>query len=247
MYRFGHFQPQIKRGTSNLPLLLDESPMSNHISVELHDIPASCFFGGGYLNLMSIKQQAQAAPPHEASSFPHLRRPRQLGSPVTTDYFGHPRHQKMPASSSPAGSDVSSDKIHQYFQLKDDHRPRRNNTENICDLNSNATPALESSSVKSVVLPLPISSSASTTKAISHQEKKTPYRQQSKSDAMSSLDPENVYSGAEPDDEEPSAPAAKPHLQNLEPSQKKRTEQEKACTPTIISNPQLHEAKMSQS
>ena len=190
MHGFGYFQPQIKRGTSNLPLLLKESSRSNSISVDLHDVPASCFSDGGYFNIIGIKNQAQAAPPHGGFSLPHLKRSRQLGSSVTMDYFGHPRYQNLPSSSSPAGSNISSDEHHQYLQLKHNCSLRRNYTKNVYEVKSDASPTLQSGPVKSVVLPLSVSSSASTTKAISHQERKTPCCQHFKTNAVSSRQPE---------------------------------------------------------
>ncbi len=75
--------PQIKRGTSNLPLLLDETPRSNHIFVDLHDVPAPCLYDSRCFNFMTIKQQAQAAPPHGGFS---LTQPQETTS---TWFFSH--------------------------------------------------------------------------------------------------------------------------------------------------------------
>lgn len=56
MHRLGHFQSKIKRGTSNLPVLQDETLKSNYVSVDMHDIPASHFSDGGYFKFMTTKQ-----------------------------------------------------------------------------------------------------------------------------------------------------------------------------------------------
>ncbi len=109
------------------------------------------------------------------------------------DYYGHPKHPNLPASSPPARSNMSSDEYHHYLRSKDNHSLRRNVIKIRWELNIDVPPVLESSSMKNLILPLPVSSSASTTKAISLQKRKPQYRQQFKTNAISPRDPETSF------------------------------------------------------
>ncbi len=100
-YKLSFLQSQTESGTSNRPLRPGVKLKSNDISAELNHAPASSVSHGGYLNLVTTKEEAQVAQTHGTLHAEYTKREIKINFLANMGYSACASYPNKLASSSP--------------------------------------------------------------------------------------------------------------------------------------------------